>query len=100
MHGNVPFPVSSLKMSQFLLIRSRWVLKSLRALKTDTATGPDGLPVRVFKECALPLSVAIAILIRFILRTACWPQTWRLHHIHPLFKKGQAANQAIIEAFI
>ena len=79
-------------MSEFMLIRSRWVLKVLRALDVNKATGPDDLPARILKECAHDLAVALAILIRFLLRMRCWPQLWRFHKIHPLFKKGSHSN--------
>ena len=34
------------RMPEFILIRSRIVLRILKALKLDTASGPDGIPVR------------------------------------------------------
>ncbi len=79
-------------MPQFHLVRTRWVLKIMKALKTDKASGPDKLPARFFHECAAALAVAIAILVRFLLKTRCWPHLWRLHWIHPLYKKGAVSN--------
>ena len=57
-------------------------------LKVDKAIGPDGLPVKICRECRVVLAVAIAMLVRFVLRHKLWPSDWRRHHIHPLFKKG------------
>ena len=76
------------KMSDFLLIRSRWALKVLKKLTVGKASGPDNLPIRIFKECAAELAPAIAILVRFLLRHRLWPSQWRMHRIHPLYKKG------------
>ena len=76
------------RMPEFILIRSRLVLRILKALKLDTASGPDGIPVRVYRECCSELAPAIAVLVRYLLRIGCWPQIWRLHRIQALFKKG------------
>ena len=72
----------------FILIRSRLVLRILNALTLDTASGPDGIPVRVYRECCSELAPAIAVLVRYLLRIGCWPQIWRLHRIQALFKKN------------
>ena len=72
-------------------IRSMVLLKIMSELKLYKATGPDGLSVRIFRECRAALSVAIALLVRFVLRHKFWPSVWRRHHIHPLFKKGSVS---------
>ena len=75
-------------MPEFMLIRSRLLLRILKAVKIDTASGPDRLPGRVFRECCNELAPAIAVLVRFLLRIGFWPSIWRLHRIQPLYKKG------------
>ena len=75
--------VGPVRMSGFLVIRTRWVLKILKKLVIGKASGPDNLPVRIFKECAAELATAIAVLVRFLLRKRHWPEIWRLHRIHP-----------------
>jgi hypothetical protein len=42
------------------------------------------------KRLAEFLSLPIAIIARRIFAEGTWPQTWRLHHIVPLFKRGSA----------
>ena len=79
-------------MSSLLLVRARWVLQIIRALDVDKASGPDLLPIRIFKECARELAPAIAVLSRFLLRCRRWPERWRLHWVHPLYKKGSVSN--------
>jgi len=79
---------TSPKMPEFTLVRSRWVLRILKALKEGKASGPDGLPVRIFRVCCKELAPAIAQLTRFLLRAKRWPDVWRSHRVHPLFKKG------------
>ena len=56
------------RMPEFILIRSRLVLRILKALKLDTASGPDELPARIYRESSKELGPAIAVLVRFLLR--------------------------------
>ena len=72
-------------------IRCRVLLKIMSELNPDKTSGPDGLPVKIFRECRAVLAVAIAMLVRFVLRHKFWPSDWRRHHIHPLFKKGSVS---------
>ena len=72
-------------------IRCRVLLKIMSELNLDKTSGPDGLPVKIFRECRAVLAVAIAMLARFVLRHKFWPSVWRRHHIHPLFKKGSVS---------
>ena len=43
-------------LSDFTLIRTRWTLAALRAINDDKATGPDCIPGRVLRECALEVA--------------------------------------------
>jgi len=80
------------RQTGFLAIRLRWARKALHELSLNTATGPDGIPARVLRRCAQPLSLLVVILARLFLSQGKWPELWRLHHIIPLFKKGAAAE--------
>ena len=75
-------------MPEFTLIRSRMLRRIIKSLKLNTASGPDGLPIRVFRECCNELAPAIAVLVRFLIRIGFWPQSLRFHRIQPLYKKG------------
>ena len=79
-------------MAEFCLVRSHWLLRILKGLKDGKASGPDGVPTRIFKECAKELAPALAALVRFLLKTRTWPSRWRHHRIHPLFKKGAVSK--------
>jgi hypothetical protein len=59
----------------------------LSALRDDCATGPDQLPARILRECAHELAQPLSVLVRQILATGTWPDTWRLHWIIPLYKR-------------
>ena len=82
---------AELCMSDFCVIRTRWVLKVLAALQ-DCACGPDGIPSKVLFKCRKDLAPIIARLIRKMLTDRCWPSNWRLHWLCPLFKRGSHAD--------
>ena len=60
----------------------------LEELDKDSSTGPDLLPSRILKECAMELAFPVALLANAILQCGCWPSCWLIHWIVPLFKKG------------
>ena len=71
----------------FLPVRTRDVERCLRKLKSDSATGPDGIATIVLKQCASALARPLALLIRNKLRDGIWLASWRFHRIVPLFKR-------------
>ena len=85
-------PCCGRKMSGFLPIRKRVVMKSLSSLRDDSGTGPDKLPARILKKCAAVLAVAVALLARIILRDGVWPNLWKHHWLFPLFKRKSRAE--------
>ena len=64
------------------------VEKTLAALREDSATGPDGLPTRLLKNCAKELAKRVHKLARNVLCSGRWPAGWCVHWIVPLHKKG------------
>ena len=83
-----------LAMSDFHLIRSRWVSRIIKTLDVDKACGPDLIPIRILKECVKELSPVIAVLTRFLFKCRRRPQRWRLHWVHPLHKKGSVSDSS------
>ena len=71
----------------FLRIRQRQVLRALKKLKVDTATGPDGIAARVLKRCAGNVAYPITLILRMMVDDGRWPQCWRHHRVVPLFKR-------------
>ena len=59
-----------------LPIRAHAVLRQLRSLRPDSATGPDGIPARILRECAVALAVPVAKLTRRIITLGIWPRSW------------------------
>ena len=60
-------------------------MKTLQALKEDSATGPDLLPTRI---CVGQIAVPFRMLAELILWHGAWPMIWKSHWIVHLFKKG------------
>ena len=80
------------KQSGFLPIRKRCVQKILQALSEDSGSGPDKIPTKVLKRCAVALALPIAILCRIILAEGVWPTLWRIHWLFPLHKKKSRSD--------
>jgi hypothetical protein len=81
---NVPFYRRQAAIEEVTEERAERVLKGLRS---DSSTGPDGLPSRVLKECAKELATPFCKLARRILAEGRWPEPWMLHWIVPLYKR-------------
>lgn len=81
-YPNFPQPTDG-----FLRVRRRQVLRILKKMKVDSATGLDGIAARVLKQCAGSLAFPIALVLRLMLQEGRWPQCWRIHRIVPLFKR-------------
>ena len=64
----------------------------LRNLDETSGTRPDLLPARVLKACAAELAIPLTLLTRKLLRDRCWPECWRIHWVHPLYKKGPKSD--------
>ena len=67
------------------------VFSLLKTLDEASGTGPDLLPARILKNCAAELAVPVTLLARKLLREHCWPQCWRLHWVHGIYKRGPKA---------
>ena len=80
-------PESGCSVSGFLPVRARTATQVLKKLKEDKATGPDKLAAKVLKRCAKALGRPVAKLTRLLLQTGHWPSLWKVHWVHPLYKK-------------
>lgn len=74
-------------MSAYLMLRSRTARQVLKALRVNSATGPDGLSARILQMCEAVLHVPFVKLARKIVSDRRWPDCWRLHWVVPLYKK-------------
>ena len=68
--------------------RQREVRRELRNLNPSKATGPDGIPAIVLKECADDLARPLSMLFSLCFRNACQPASWKIANVVPIFKKN------------
>ena len=71
-----------------IAIRVRCAAQELRGLRAESATGPDLLPARISRECAMSLALPVAKLARRIVACGAWPRMWCGHWVMPLHKKS------------
>ena len=59
------------------------VLRIIKTLRSDTSTGPDGIPVKFAKLVAEFISGPIAAIINNCIRTGYFPEAWKKARISP-----------------
>ena len=75
-----------------IIISARKVRRVLRSLKTDKASGPDGIPPRFLKEFADELAPVLCCLFHLILISCTYPSSWKHALVQPVPKKGDCSN--------
>ena len=88
--GKIPdfLSMKSSKSLNNVKIRAKCVLRKLCSLKTNKATGPDGIPARVLKECAHVLHKPLASLFTLSFKTGIVPSEWKCANVVPIYKSG------------
>ena len=71
---------------------ARKVRRVLRSLKTDKASGPDGVPPRFLKKFAEELVPVVCRLFHLILISCTYPSSWKHALVQPVPKKGDYSN--------
>jgi len=69
-------------------INSELIEKLLTELKSSKSPGPDGVHPRVLKELASELAIPLTKIFKSVMETGRIPQSWKIAHISPIFKKG------------
>lgn len=64
----------------------------LKSLDADSAMGPDNLHPRLLKECASELAYPLSILFNKSMASGTLPQSWKLSHVCPIYKKGSRSD--------
>jgi len=67
-------------------IRAKVIKQKLLHLKASKATGPDGIPARVLRECASALSKPLSSLFSLSLRKGVVPREWKCANVVPIYK--------------
>ena len=71
-----------------IIITASIVFDELNKLKTDKSPGPEGWPLRIFKECSEHLSIPLSILFNKSFQSGVLPSEWRIAFVIPIHKKG------------
>ena len=75
-----------------IIISGRKVRRVLCSLKTDKASGPEGIPPRFLKEFANELAPVLCRLFRLIFISFTYPSSWKHALVQPVPKKGDCSN--------
>ena len=75
-----------------IITSARKVRRVLRSLKTDKASGPDGIPPRFLKESADELEPVLFRLFRLTLISCTYPSSWNHALVQPVPKKDDRSN--------
>ena len=64
----------------------------LKFLNVDSAIGSDNIHPRLLKKCATELAYPLAFIFNKSMASGSLPQSWKLFHICPLYKKGSCGD--------
>ena len=76
---------TNLKLYNFS-ITPKMVKKVKTKLGSSKASGPDGIPVAVLKNCEPKLSYILAELFNMCLKEFCFPDCWKVSLVVLVFK--------------
>ena len=77
------------KRFKFRKVTQNEVDKELRKLKSKKATGIDGIPSKLLKDCAYVISFPLTFIINQSLESSTVPSEWKVAKVVPLFKSGK-----------
>ena len=64
----------------------------LKCIDPSKSTGPDGVSPRLLKEAGVAIVPSLTKLMNLSLSSATVPDSWKLAHVIPLFKKGEKSE--------
>ena len=85
---------SAMQISEIQL-ETNEVYEPLRTLNTTKACGPDEIPARILKECALEISPSLCSLFNTTLKAGKVPDEWKGSNITPVHKRDSRENVSI-----
>src|SRR6201990_3013062 len=66
----------------------------LKSMNVRKASGPDGIPPRVLRECASKLAPSLVQLFSLCLNTSTFHQCWKRALVQPISKKGSCPDSS------
>ena len=64
------------------------VANLLQNLNPHKATGPDGIPAYLLKECSNEIAPILTLIFQCSMQQGSMPDEWKTANIIPIFKKG------------
>ena len=68
------------------------IIEAISELKSNSACGPDGVPVILLKLCCNELAVPLSMLWKESMDTGVVPEFYKKAHVAPIYKKGSKAQ--------
>ena len=68
------------------------VAQVLASIDEESSTGPDLMPAKILKRCAIALSLPLWRLLCRIFASGQWPDAWMNHWVVPLHKRKGVWN--------
>ena len=65
------------------------VAKLFQSIDVKKESGPDNIPPRILRECAMELALPLTIFFNFTLSRVNIPTDWKVANIVPIFKSGK-----------
>ena len=69
------------------------VMRVLKLLRSDTSTGPDGIPVKFVKMVADSIAHPLTAIINNCIRKYYFPKAWKNARISPIPKVDQPKSE-------
>ena len=88
-----PFPPRTGEALLPLSITVRQVKKVIKCLDASKSSGPDGIPVVVFKQLYPELAPILTTIFRRCVTVSEFPSCWKIASIVPVPKKGTDSSQ-------
>ena len=63
--------------------------KLLQSIDVNKPSGPDSIPPRILKECAMELALPLTIFFNFTLSRGNIPTDWKVANVVPILKSGK-----------
>ncbi|CAB4027144.1 Hypothetical predicted protein [Paramuricea clavata] len=86
--SSAPPPDHSQNILESITVSTSDVNCLISSLPADKASGPDGISVRLLKECADEISPSLSALFNMSLSQGKVPQEWKEANVVPVFKKS------------
>ena len=87
-----PATISKPSSLDDFIITEEDIVTAITKIPSDSASGPDGVPVTLLKNCARELCCPIKLIWTESFYSSTVPQFYKDTHIAPLFKKGDRAR--------